>query len=400
MRLILFLLLWLLSGYLHALPDDLRSALKEPLQVAWDNLEGGSEWLSGPPPRYRDGFHWVTLESAEKLSFRFYRHSAIRVMSKTNPSVEGISVAVSDGSGLFITLEPEQLADGTWLYTNPLEVPGIALINNTSPDSQYRRFALFTKREALSPAPEPYRHRINLDLPTISLSENDNHGSETFQRMLSGQQASVEMSGPVRLLVENRFHYAPDHDSTSADYRLSVQLDDEPASTLLFSTSPEYRRQIYVDGQPIVSGRSEKAVIEVPAGEHRLTLSADANILLRLRQMQTDDFLFPELNRPMAWDKGLHSQNHTSQAVRQSQVHARSNRIRAGGLVAVDKLARLAAETAHNDISASIASLRNRHLLSRPLLPDTPATGIYSASFSTPRMLDRQESRSGFVARQ
>ncbi|MDX1268948.1 MAG: hypothetical protein R3311_16385, partial [Oceanisphaera sp.] len=159
-------------------------------------------------------------------------------------------------------------------------------------------------------------------------------------------------------------------------------------------------RLITLDDRAIISGRSEKAVINVPDGKHQLKLTSDADLLLRLRQMDEDDFLFPGLNKPTAWENGLSGETQSSHAVRQSQLLARENRVRAAGLVAIDRLARQAAITAGNDLDQSMTSLRNRHLFSRPLLPDTPVTGIYSASFSTPRMLYRQETRSGVIARQ
>ena len=406
MRWAMFLLLCFFSQQLIALPDDLHSALKQPRQIAWDNLEGGSEWLSGPHPKYSQGFHWTTLKRAESVSFKLSGQSAIRLMSKSPETAKSIRVAVSDGSGLFILLTPQRQPDGSWIYSNPLNVTGIALLENVRQDNIEQRLAIFSTREELSPAPNPYRELLELDLPMVSVSQHDKTGSETFHVLQQEEVTKLKLIGPMRLLLENRFQYAPNHHTTTADYRLTIGLEkDQPATNLLFSTLPEYRRLLKIDGKAIVSGRSEKTVIQVPDGEHELQLSSDANILLRLMRMAPDDFLFPELNKPEAWTNTLASQTDTSQAdsslaVRQAQFLSRDNRIRAGGLVAIKNLEALVEETRHNDLGSSIATLKNRHLFSRPLLPASPAKGLYSAYFNTPRMLGMNERRAAVIAEQ
>ena len=390
---------WLLSGLLAGLlmassppvtaePDAWQAeAVRGGAQLRWDNLEGGPEWLQGPQPQLmrssaqhlnwgegktwwtdqqrqggqRDRVHQLELAPGETVLLRLPAQARLRLRAEDDKPLRSadLSWLRGNGSGLMLEVRPQPV-DGGLELVSPLSVPSLLRLTRPLTAQGPRRLSLWLARWPEPPTLAQYRTEI---LPSgddqahasVRLADQRSGGQQRFWPLSAGTAISFDIDGPERLEVETRLSHPPDARLVAGDYRLRVQIDGRPWRHVELLAVPEYRRPTKVNGQPALLGTAEHAYLEVPEGRHRIALSANANLLLRVLARAEPDFLLPRLNRPRALREAqaelapmpadcgapgalVDSSNPVSDAWCQALSLARDNRFQPGGLEAVQRL--------------------------------------------------------------
>ncbi len=379
------------------MPDDWQPRFAQPEGLRWDNLEGGEEWLAGPRPQRRDGLHWLDLAEDDGVTIWMAGDSALRIKGEAGaPLATGdLSIWASNGSGLFREVPLRSLAPDGLLLPPVSEEAGILRLRRNRPADEDARIALFVSRPVQPPGPLAYRERIEPPLEETELVSGRMRESMRFYHLPAGRATEVEVSGPQRLRIDARMIYPEGDAAASAIFRLLPKLDDAPLPPLAFVTGPEIRYPLKRNGERVAAGRLESGYLQIPPGDHRLSLSADRDLYLQLLGQTPNDYLLSRLNAPEEWHEAFEEVPEDGQGpsalAREAGVQARDTRRQPAGLIAVEALKRN--EKRLPQLRDEREALVGRHLFWRHLPPQTPGGALAYRYFPTPRLLRPGEAR-------
>ncbi|HRD68086.1 MAG TPA: hypothetical protein PKY50_18270, partial [Candidatus Competibacter sp.] len=349
------LLALLLGAGAEAGPDQVQidMAGRYPLPLRWDNVSSEPLWVEGVKPfsapdnRVRDGerhetrMHRVRLAPGESVTVWVPASEGLRVYRPDGRlALADLEIAVSNGSGLYVGAPAQPSAQGDSLLLPPdWPEERLARVSRPARASEAVEVALFvSRREALGelapyrdvarpePGPEPEPASAPeaqpvfaaepvaaaaqppqapageapplAGVPAALLRPTDEATAQPFWPLQAQPPLRIRLRGPSRLALEHRLRYPPGETQTRQAYRVYAWLDGRPWQALDFVAGPEMRRAVWVDGCAETLGRLETGYLELPDGDHELTLTATQPLHARLLIQQDPDYLFPRLNAP------------------------------------------------------------------------------------------------------
>ncbi len=311
-----------------------------PLPLRWDNVAGEPVWVAGAKPFSAPGGHVQDPERNETRMHRV-RLSPGESVTVWTPASEGLriyrpdgrltpddlEVAVSNGSGLYISAPVQPAAAGDSLLLPP-DWPEERLVRvaRSAQARETLEVALFvSRREALgelaphrdvarpesesepatgadpatvkSPPPSS-QDTLPATGAQVRLRPDDQATAQPFWSLQARPALSVRVRGPVRLALEHRLRYPLAEIQVRQAYRVYAWLNGRPWRALDFVAGPEARRAVWVDDCAETLGRLETGYLDLPDGDHELSLAATLPLYARLLIQRDPDYLFPGLNAP------------------------------------------------------------------------------------------------------
>lgn len=149
----------------------------------------------------------------------------------------------------------------------------------------------------------PYNYRPLEVNPIENMPIELRQFQQTFWPLQANTRISIKVQGPAQLDLNSRLIYPPSQKQLPQTYRLQLGWNN----TKEFTTRLDKQSPIVINGQPQWLGQSEQIYLKIPAGEHELQLSSDANLYVSLlsksrRPIEQPGFLFPQLNQPPIHD--------------------------------------------------------------------------------------------------
>jgi outer membrane protein OmpA-like peptidoglycan-associated protein len=303
--LVLAMLTATLSLQSQAALDEVQVRLLQQyaLPLRWDNVERKPQWVGGIRPSYdrQAGLHRVQLAPGESTTVRVARGEQVRVW-RADGMLDAADLALefSLGSGLYQRLPAALSEDHHGLLSRmSATAPYLARISRPRQASSALEVALFISRREPLGELAPYREVIALPGAAVQMRRGDQAAPQRYWQITPGQPQEVRLQGPARYALENRLAYPAHESALVQSYRVHAQLDGLPLATLEFETSAETAYPVYVNRKERVMGRSEVGYLEIPPGQHLLSLDSTVPLVARLLQQAQPDYLFATLNQPL-----------------------------------------------------------------------------------------------------
>lgn len=289
--------------------DDIQLKLARQLDLPlrWDNLDQVRPyWLAGVKPhRLADRpWHAVRLAPGARVALKVPAGERLRLLrADGQPFAEGgeaLHLLLSNGSGVSTRLQPIPGDDGLSLLADayPGHAGAVYVERPATADSDLE-LAIFISRRSPFPALAPYRRVHPLSSPTTrELRRAIDGAAQTYWQLRQGEPAEVSVRGPARLALQGRFVYPAGETGLLQGGWVKLSLDDQPFSAMQFETSADSAALVLVDAVETPVSRQQEAYVEIPPGEHRLRLQANAPFLVRLLEQEDPDYLVPALNEP------------------------------------------------------------------------------------------------------
>lgn len=432
----------LLASGSAAQVDDvqLRLATQFELPLRWDNVESGRlYWTRGVRPAWRGehGLHAVRLAPGQSVTVRVPALERLRVRALDDATravlaapAETLSIALSNGSGLYAGQRARRSADGRDRVVDALTgSPQLARVTLAAHAPQAVEVALFVSRHEPLGHLAPYRQLHELAGPALDVQRADAPRAQHYWAIQPGTASVLDVQGPARFALRTRLRYPATEAASAQHWHIDVGLDDAALARLEFATGAENAWAVSIDGREAVVSREKEGYFEVPAGRHRLTLASSAVVIARLLSQRDPDYLFPALNAPapsaaearqvlardatpaLRMSDWADSHARAAQVIVRrkeavpSDVHAaalrltRDNRSREGGAVAAAAMAELAAQHRGDAALRTEAGEYRMHTFHRDLLPrdKRDPRRLRFAWYLAPRLLANGEQGRGTV---
>lgn len=303
----------LVCAYLGVSPasaelDDLELKLKnsENLQLRWDNVKDAPYHMGGPYPLYNEKTGFYTVSTEIPITLRLPQESFLRIRAVNgNIKPDDLEVLVSDGSGLYVEQKLQPVGCDLVLVP-PNSGDYIVKIHAKVPGSVC--FGFFRSRYE-PPAPmAPYRDLVSTCGESKEIINNTNNVPEktvleTYNEVSVGHPLNFKATGPVRLQISARPKYGPHDSGTTSLYDVTMDIDGHPFQVAHMVSQPDQEELFYEGIQPIVLGKEDRHFVEIPEGEHVITLRSNANALIQVHQLEDTGYLLRSLNAPDLADR-------------------------------------------------------------------------------------------------
>jgi len=278
--------------------DDLKFRLHEGerSQQRWDNL-AGPPFVRPPLPAQAQGAgsnRVIRLNAGEAATLLLPGGSDLLLRGRGETGdLSDVQVMLSqDGAGW---LSARRVPNGQGRWTVPAPGAEAYLARVRAPDSGPVRFAAFRSRAVPVPAQRLYRHDVTPD-PEHRLRVG---ARRTAVRDLApGETVSLTVEGPTRLALRHRRLAPALPTDLTTPYRLVMRIDGERERVYRGRAREERDDMARLDGHLVGVATSETAYLQVPAGQHRITVETSARVVLRVLRRQDPDYL---LSRPANW---------------------------------------------------------------------------------------------------
>ncbi len=291
----------------HAQVDQMQMDLLThyELPLRWDNIEGGDSLISGPHPSYsmEYGMHIIALEPGEYVKVKIPENTMLRVLSPDScVPLDPLTFSISNGTGLQAFLDVPMIPDELSALIVPrTDDPTMCRIFLPPHAKDCLKIALFTSRQEPLSTLAPFRRLLPLTGESVSISQKKSPGTKQFWQMNTEIPGVLQLKGPARIAIETRLLYPPLEQSRKIRYFLQVSMDDHPFATLNFETPPETSKKIFMNGTPLVCGRVQSAILNIPQGAHTLKIHPRADLIVRVLKQEDPDYLFSKLNAPKSY---------------------------------------------------------------------------------------------------
>lgn len=378
-----FLLLLTKMQSVYAEIDAMELALLKPYQKhlakRWENNVSEVFWLNEQQlvyfPQWK--LQGVQIRPGQQHTFYLPAYESLRLYNPDQRlQTKDFSIYLSDGSGLLAATTIQTTTDGHSLIIAPQA--NKAVIVNVGSANQHNEdieLAVFISRQAAIRNIAPYRDLKWLSGQWVWMDKKPLQIPEMYWRMLPQEQQTVALEGPARILLKNRLHYESSTTDLFQNYRIQYRLDDNTPAWLEFATGAESRNPIFINSQQVTTGREQQAYIEIPVGQHRLHLTSDRELYLRVLQQSENDYLLPELNQPSMTvktvrEQGLLAEQKLPKAQLSAEDLAHDNSQKASALIAHQLLKQAALQRLDYPAGLTAADkIRRQDTFYRDLLP-------------------------------
>ncbi|MCF7970138.1 MAG: hypothetical protein K9L22_03105 [Methylococcaceae bacterium] len=299
-----FLMLWGFISPVYADLDAMQVRMLDSYALAlrWDNIESAPEWIGGEEPVYSAdwGFDAVSLEPEQATLVYLEPYQTLRIY---NPDItlqtSDFLVSLSNASGLAVA-QPLSISSDqhSLLLMNNASAAQWVHIQRAKTAEKVLTVGLFVSRTETLPELAPYRDSVFLSDPWVFLKDKDYQLPELSWLRQPNQVSQFEITGPTRLVLKSRLAYESNAVELFQDYRIAWRIDQQAVEWLHFSTSAESRHVVRADFRLQVVSREEQHYLEIPAGQHTISLVPDRAVYLQVLEQKAEDYLFPGLNQP------------------------------------------------------------------------------------------------------
>lgn len=292
----------------HAQVDDIQLKLTRQFEmpVRWDNVEDGRPyWLGGVPPQSLPNRPWhaARLAPGQQVAVRIPAGERIRLLradGKPFPdAAPDLILRLSNGSGVSTKLPTIASDDRLALLADAYPGhAGVIYVERPARATGEIDVAIFVSRRMPFPTIAPYRRVHPLPLDTQTMRRSNEGGGQTYWRMKPGEMVETTVRGPARYALQGRFVYPREDASLLQGWWVKLALDDKPLAEMQFETAVDSVTPVVIDGSETPATRFREAYVEIPPGDHKLSLLANGPFLARLLEQEDPDYLFASLNEP------------------------------------------------------------------------------------------------------
>lgn len=284
--------------------DDatLKYAQSHHSVIYWDNFEGAPYHISGPLPGANDsqGIAWLSLKD-RPLVLQLPAGRQLRIELKDAELVHKLQLWASNGSliGQELKLSAGDVEGRFYL---PAE-PASRLIIIEQVEKESVPLALFLSRlEQQSPA-ALYREQLALDnAEQVPLYLGVDRHAQPYYRLLPERVVELKINGPQRLQLEHRLYLADEQLDGRQSYQIDYAIDGVAGMPLLAKSSLNSVTPGYVNHRLAVLGYPRQHYLDIPEGEHKVSLRSSSELLLRVLGDSDESLLLPKWNQPALWE--------------------------------------------------------------------------------------------------
>ena len=280
--------------------DDLQLAIDEStgLQLRWDNLTGGDEWLAGPLPEKQDQQYRVKLEPGEQLLLLMAADSWLRVVDSHNIDsrwLNTIRLQQSTDGRLFMEQKPRQTNLKDNLLMKPARQAYIAKLENISAES--RTLALYASRQFVLSPQLRYKKSIPLDLPTADLQIIPDIGWQQHYIMPAGEKLKFSLQGPTRIAITMRqpMDEVYRHQERSI---LDIYKGQQKIRSREIYFREDIKHTVRIKGVRKTVSAPETQYLTLPEGAHEISLISASTIYMQIDALDTQ--YWSSINTPQS----------------------------------------------------------------------------------------------------
>ncbi|GEM_PF-6186157 len=278
--------------------DELQFRLHEGQspQQRWDRL-ADRPWVRPPAAGHADsGDRVLRLDAGQAVTLLLPGGADLLLRDRGDADSDafaGLRVALSQDGAAWVTAQPEPRGDGHRAVPAPGNDAYLARVQ--APASGPVRLAAFHARTVPVPTQRLYRYDITPD-PGHRLRIGARRAA--VRELEPGERVAIEVAGPTRLAFRHRRLARRPSADLQSPYRLVMGIDGQRQRVYRGRTRTERSAVARLDGRIARVSTAETAYLQVPEGEHTVTVEASARTLLRVRRRPADDDL---LSRPANW---------------------------------------------------------------------------------------------------
>lgn len=284
--------------YLDA--DRIAATEDRIAKLRWFNIEGAPEWLAGVAPEAtRPGTpHRIVLGPGEESILRVEAPGQLRIRSEAAPAQLGmLEYALSNGSGLFYTVDPVLREDAGDLLLQPDQPEDVVYrIRNRAGRSKPAEFSAYRAVFLGMPDAASKTVPIESEQASVRLSAGSAPGADFIRggtrEPVTLQLKDAESDEPRSLVLRLRMDLSNPDWADARQIVLHIALDGQPWREFFLHSGPERNRLIYLDGRPALAGREETLHFRVPAETESIQLRSSVPVFLQPGAESVPDFLW------------------------------------------------------------------------------------------------------------
>ena len=269
--------------------------------LRWDNIKDAPFVLAGKTPARHIRLHRHTsiLSPGEFVLLHVPATTVIRVEGVDCQLVEtDLNFWMDNGSGTQLHVLPRRTEDGrSLLVESDSAHPQFLKIVRPQCSQSFREIAIYFSRYERVVDLKRGRREIEFSLPSVQI-QHERDQVQTHYLLKTGEIQTINLKGPARLELKSRYAFRADESNLEQTYRIDVSDGDHLRWILEHETAADHNGDLWIDGSRRTVGRLRHAYIEVPTGDHHLTLTATANIYLQTLAYDDSQFLIEKMNRP------------------------------------------------------------------------------------------------------
>ena len=305
---LILLLFW--ASLAHARQDAANEQWfkDHSLPVLWDNIESKPEWIAGEKPtrQWGERLHQINLRPGEWTVVAVPPDQWLRLVSpESGEALDTISVMRSvDGTSFIdedLSIIPVDADRLQALTTSRRSLMSWVRVANRSSASRSVVLALFTSRLAEPGTNYDYHYTLKPSNTVTSVRLSDKPGSEIYWPLYKEQSLHYEVHGPQRIQIQSRLQLHEHLRSSYEPYQINASIDGKTVALLELESGDERHRMVRINHCVSPVARTQRAYLDIPAGEHRLSLSSHASLFVKLEASRAErDYLF-DRNAPRKW---------------------------------------------------------------------------------------------------
>ncbi len=252
-------------------------------EIRWDNLQGGDEWLQGRQPEKLNNQYQVSIAAGKSISVLQPPESWLRVVSRGDQlSHEKLLVEQSIDGNMFVEKKFYIDKDSRYLLKPVTQTSVIRMINSSKTDIT---IALYRSRVFITSPQMVYNRQLFIpDTKVIDISIFPDEGLQRYYEVEAMKVSRLKVSGPLRLQVALRLPmqkvYKPE-----TEVHFNIKLNDKSVVSDDLNFMEDYRHTFRIDGKRQSVSDLSQVFINVPAGEHTLSLQGSRSIYVQLSSM-------------------------------------------------------------------------------------------------------------------
>ncbi len=297
----ILVILTIVRGALFASEPDalqLRLLRDHDLPLRWENVEHSPYWKGGKKTHwsFKNRLHTVRLGHGEQSWIHLPAWTTLRISGvETDLKPDDVAVSISNGTGLLVRIPLLRSGDGKSLFllSNSPDPGMVSIESNTGREIE---LALFVSRTEPLPDLAPYRRTIPIDGSSVRIRSSNQATGERFWSL--DREVSETVTGPLRIALETRFRYSNSTGQAGQEVLMDAKLEGAPFQTVILKTGFNNRSRMYVNRKLATLSGLERAFLDIPAGDHVLSLSSHQPLFVRLLALEEPDYLLPRWNGP------------------------------------------------------------------------------------------------------
>jgi len=239
---------------------------------------------------------WIDVIEDLSLPSASNRHIYLgvgRQLQLTGPVDELSSVSIweGDGRGLWVnaTTIPDDLG-GKVVPANWFKHRWITLSNDNTEHSADLKLAITRTDVPIDNLP----YRITIapaaadEARSVRYRSDTGAGSESAIRLSATRPVHYRLEGPVRLKIMARARFSSAETGRPIDWQISLDSETSDSRRWAFRTGLD-QTPPRVDGEYAQLGHEREIYMSLPAGQHQFTLTADREVIARVRALSAAD---------------------------------------------------------------------------------------------------------------